>query len=774
MAGGEIDGSLQDRNGRNLISLRHWVKVLLGRVDRRFTKHHSFLFVLYNIILRREILVARTYMVNEVDCNVFKELNEEQKKTLGEVLSGEKKAFNVKDSKVRRANNLVRKLGRHVPKNAHMMAARRRGISNGKLVMFGAPNFFLTVNFDSEKHILFLAFAGAREWGSEELMAQFELPNWKIPVSGEKRTSFQHGTTLFERQIIGASDPVALAASFDHLVRGMILYLFQFELNAEKRAGFIGYEDAYPGIFGRVKYFDLQTELNFRRLLHSHTSMQLWEYNAEVIQAKLQDPEFKEQLVSYIDSISDARIVPGLDYNSFKGEGKAEARFDREENKRGRSENYHGKKRKWQKVRMLETLHEPLGMTIPPLLRVEETNEGCLPVDETEHEFDKQFLESIATLKREYQMHNCTFTCFKTLKARQDRKCRLRHDRLPVRSSTDIEVETGRVKLRRDVKRMVETNLSLLYCSSCNSKAEFLPAHKALAASCYVYKYTIKLNGNAPVDIAWLQNKIGRRLHDEEAGGKKIVGSLAMSVLGSLQFAGSEVAQALMEIPDYYSSHETASLDWFSIIKVLNQQCHLSIEEFGLQDHSLSLSYYVETNKGYATRLFSENYTYLEETKLSPYEIVMCYEKRCLSRTKNIKNMYKLKFNKRHMDHKTHCMVRRKGIAVPVLQAPFGMPREADHMFKLFIVVVFSNFGITMLKLGKSGGNIDYAMVDDLYNNLVNEKEWIRCAVENILDSERANDAAADERRKKIEERTMGNMTQRNLSLRTMTMRMRI
>ncbi|CAF4230958.1 unnamed protein product, partial [Adineta steineri] len=141
-------GAPQDSSRPVSVSLEQHIRYLLAYDDQRFEKHHSFLFVLFNIMQRRQacwnatLMASRPYFqdaASDLQTLTSKEIE-------AALITINKKTFSSVDNP--RINMLMRQIktvGGNVMGSAYSRAALRNQI-HGLIFNQGLPSIFMTIN----------------------------------------------------------------------------------------------------------------------------------------------------------------------------------------------------------------------------------------------------------------------------------------------------------------------------------------------------------------------------------------------------------------------------------------------------------------------------------------------------------------------------------------------------------------------------------------------------------------------------------------------------
>ena len=285
-------GAVKDSSRPVKIDFREHIRYLLSYADRRFEEHHSFIFVVFNILQRRtacvhaRLVTSRPYF--QKSAQLLESLSSKDI-TLALVNISKGAYTKVSDEKIGALMKHIKVVGGHVMGSAHMRSTLRTKI-HSLCFNIGLPSIFVTINPADTHSPVALYFAGV------------DLDLDKV-IPGAIGTSY-------ERAKIIASHPVATAKYFHCLIKSILKCLVL--------GGVLGPAQAY---FGTV-------ENQGRGSLHLHLLVWLrHDFTPAQLKEKIQDEDFRQNLLRYLEDI----IKEDLDqfrgdyfsalplYNSTKG-----------------------------------------------------------------------------------------------------------------------------------------------------------------------------------------------------------------------------------------------------------------------------------------------------------------------------------------------------------------------------------------------------------------------------------------------------------------------
>lgn len=250
------------------VSINQHIRFLLSYEDQRFEKHHSFMFVLFNIIQRRQACFNATLMASRPYFqDVAKDLQELTSKEVEMALVNvHKKTYtSISNPRIDVLMRQIKTVGGNVMGSAYSRAALRTQI-HALIFNQGLPSIFMTINPADIHSRVALYFAGV------DLDLDRIIPEI-IP-------------STYERAQIIASHPVATARFFNVLISSLL------ECMVEK------------GVLGPIKAYFGTVENQGRGSLHLHILLWL-DHNLTPSQLKdsIQNEEFRTGLLKYLEDI---------------------------------------------------------------------------------------------------------------------------------------------------------------------------------------------------------------------------------------------------------------------------------------------------------------------------------------------------------------------------------------------------------------------------------------------------------------------------------------
>ena len=263
-------GAFEDASRPVKISFKKQIQYLLSYHDRRFEEHHSFIFIVFNMLQRREaclharLMTSKPYFSRTADQIVSLKVDD-----IKEVLSNfEKNKTNAsgRNPQVNALLSQVKAVGGKVMGSAYSRSALRNQI-HGLIFNQGLPSIFLTINPADINSRVALYFAGV------DLDLDAIIPS-NLP-------------STYQRAEIIASHPVATAKFFHQLVTTVL----ETMITGEK-------------VLGPVKAYFGTVENQGRGSLHLH--MLIWldhNYTPAQLRENIKDEQFRNNLRDYLEDI---------------------------------------------------------------------------------------------------------------------------------------------------------------------------------------------------------------------------------------------------------------------------------------------------------------------------------------------------------------------------------------------------------------------------------------------------------------------------------------
>ena len=272
-------GGFEDKRRNKAVSLKAHVKHLFSLSDKRFQTHYSFLFTVFNILQRRELLLQTSLKVKKSAFAKFaKEFSMVSSEAVGEVLQRVEKGERVTASteEERRVFRLMKEVNLVTAKIPGSSASRvsMRNEIRALTITHGMPTFYITVN-PADTHNPIVKFLSGADIKIDEMLED-EIPK------------------VWEQSMLISSNP-SLGAKFFNL------YLKAFLRTV---LGYTGSDvNIEGGILGTVKAHYGCVEAQGRGSLHCH--MLVWIEGAlnpdEIRDKVMANAEWGKELLAYLD-----------------------------------------------------------------------------------------------------------------------------------------------------------------------------------------------------------------------------------------------------------------------------------------------------------------------------------------------------------------------------------------------------------------------------------------------------------------------------------------
>jgi hypothetical protein len=265
-------GGHQDIRRTENVSLRAWAKWTLKHHSRRFAKHPTFIFLLYDVIFLRQSSLGNLLQVKrgywDSVKHDFSTLTSTQLQQAAEDLQNRRPCSNPKIQQLMRD---VRLISTYTPESFGRKLVMRH-LLWGHIVRFGMPAIWFTLNPADLRSPLIMNLAGV-----------LEIPIPRSTADIIRRTA--------------VSNPVVVAEFFKLTMHA---FFTAFLRTGTGECGILGDVSNYAGV----------VETNGRGMLHLHGFLWLTgNIDFPVLRQKLlSDSEFKDRVIEYLQSIIQASI----------------------------------------------------------------------------------------------------------------------------------------------------------------------------------------------------------------------------------------------------------------------------------------------------------------------------------------------------------------------------------------------------------------------------------------------------------------------------------
>ncbi len=262
-------GSPHDLNRQQKTCYKKHIQYLLSYYDKRFERHSSFIYVVFNILQRRnacykaKLMMKQPYAYNYAEL-ISKIQSKDVEEALKLITNKRKEPVEISEN-VRRLVKQIKTVAGIIPGSAQSRSLLRNNI-HAMIYCKGLPSIFITMNPADTKSPVALYFAGVH-----------------LNLENIIKESFPDA---YERSQIVVSNPVAVAKYFNYLIEAILSTLIMGDI--------LGPTDSY---FGTV-------ESQGRGSLNLH--MLIWlahNLKPSDINALIHDPEFRKNLLSYLEDI---------------------------------------------------------------------------------------------------------------------------------------------------------------------------------------------------------------------------------------------------------------------------------------------------------------------------------------------------------------------------------------------------------------------------------------------------------------------------------------
>jgi len=276
-------GGFEDPSRPTALSFEHQAKYYLCISDRSFRYHYSFIFVVLNILQRRQAHLHTSFTVKKANFNsVARQLTSVSPQVLKHLAVQLERESNLSNLSTEEQNAL--KLLRQV----NTLSARIPGSQASKIFIqneirnyygyFGLPHIFFTFNPSAAHSPIFQVMCGD---------TTVDLSD-RLPCIPEGRL----------RAIRLAQDPVAAAEFFQFSFECLFCYLFGWDFKK-------GQSTMQGGILGHIRAFYGMTEFTERGGLHGH--FLLWlvgGLNPSQLHDRLRgDDQYQKQFFSFFEDV---------------------------------------------------------------------------------------------------------------------------------------------------------------------------------------------------------------------------------------------------------------------------------------------------------------------------------------------------------------------------------------------------------------------------------------------------------------------------------------
>ena len=544
-------GAPYDSSRPIAISLNQHIRYLLAYDDQRFEKHHSFMFVMFNVMQRRQacwnasLMASRPYFRDTA--SDLQTLTSKEIETA--LISATKHTFSsITNPRIHMLMKQIRTVGGNVMGSAYSRTALRTQI-HALIFNQGLPSIFMTINPADIHSRIALYFAGI------DLDLDKILPE-AIPCT-------------YERAQIIAAHPVATARFFNVLISSILKCMVE------------------NGVLGPIKAYFGTVENQGRGSLHLHILMWL---DHDLTPARLkeltQNEEFRNGLLSYLEDII-KQDLSNFDFEISETNGKSiflstilklptyssvflvherQQTFDSiSNNELGLTSTESMKDaRLVLKKFVLHLDSEQCDSSTPTLIP------SIMPIPHPlMPNFASNFKKDVVQLVNSSNIHRHTSTCYKYSKKHGNPTCRMRMPRR-IENASSINVESGEIKL----KRLHETinNFNEYIISACRSNMDIKYIFSGSDAKALVYyitdyvtKSSLSFHDTFSLVLKAVQSIEKQKLNTDavvnaEEKSRRLVLRCYNTLASQQELSSTQVASYLMGWPDHYTTHDFVNL----------------------------------------------------------------------------------------------------------------------------------------------------------------------------------------------------------------------
>ncbi|CAF1202328.1 unnamed protein product [Adineta ricciae] len=516
-------GAPYDSSRPTEVPLGQHIRYLLAYEDQRFEKHHSFMYVMFNMMQRRQacwnasLMASRPYFrENATDLQALT-----TKEVETALINATKHTFSsVTNPRINMLMKHIRAVGGSVMGSAYSRSALRSQI-HSLIFNQGLPSIFMTINPADIHSRIALYFAGV------DLDLDKILPE-KIP-------------STYERAQIIAAHPVATARYFNVLISSILQCMVE------------------KGLLGPIKAYFGTVENQGRGSLHLHILMWLdHDLTPTQLKKSVENEEFRNGLIGYLEDIikqdlsnftSDASSIDILENQ----QSITSDRFDRTDPILNEMITGAANENANRSESTVTNLFPSMMPTPKPLMS----------------NFALYFKKDIIQLVCSSNIHKHTATCYKYSKTNTNPICRMRMPRR-IEKVSSIDIESGEIKL----KRLHETinNFNEYIISACRSNMDIKYIFSGSDAKALVYyitdyvtKSSLSFHDTFSLVLKAVESFEKQKLHidaslNAEEKSRRLVLRCYNTLASQQELSGVQVASYLMGWPDHYTTHEFVNL----------------------------------------------------------------------------------------------------------------------------------------------------------------------------------------------------------------------
>ena len=512
-------GGFENIQRTTRVSMKRHVKHLFNLSDRRFQEHYSFLFTVFNILQRRQLLLHSSLKVKQRNfrsvAHSFASVSPEAVHRVTEcVARGDWTSSNSNEE--RQVLNLMKEVN-VVTSNVPGSAASRIAMRNELRALMmdkGLPSFYVTINPADVYNPLVKLLAGS-DIDIDNLLSE-DVPKY------------------WEQSVLIAKNPAVAAKFFDIYMKAFISTILGYDPTHNNLDG---------GVLGVVKAYYGCVEAQGRGTLHCH--MLIWVEGGlnpnEIKQCVLNTDEdaqaFCRRLITFLDDTISNHVPPDPDPN----------------------------------LQIPSSEHHPCSVHG---LNVDDMDKLDVEALRTARKKDMHHIV------KQCQTHSHSATCYKYWKGPPDPKeCRFDLDEQNICPESYFDSQTGELHLRCLDGMVNNFNATMIEAIRCNMDIKFIGSGpSAQAVLYYITDYISKSQLKSHVAFAALElavNKLNN--HDDTKDditirAKRLLQKCAYAMISHQELSAQQVCSYLMEYGDHYTSHEFKNLYWTAFEKFINDE----------------------------------------------------------------------------------------------------------------------------------------------------------------------------------------------------------
>ena len=508
-------GGFENQHRCSPVSLKMQAKHFLNLADIRFQVHHSFTFIVFNIMQRRQILWQSGAKVKRGNfqhtAEIFAGISPDDIETVSNRFArgDHKTAYSESERRVLRLMKEVKLVNRHLPGSNAARLAMRNEI-RALMLSHGLPSFFITINPADVYNPLVKFLAG------DEINLDDLLPT-DVPA-------------YWDQSMLIAKNPVVAAKFFNIYIKAFINSILGFDA-----------ESTYvkSGVLGVVKAHYGCVEAQGRGTLHCH--MLVW------IEGGLDPNALKEKLLREPGGNFEQRLINYLNHAIQTSIPQCHEEVPPDP---------------------LDSYHPCL--TRGPVRRSQESEATYI------RRCEKDLSVLAEACQRHTHKATC-YKSWKG--PPHEKKCRFELSESNTVPFTSVDPETGEINMAKIDGMVNNFNSVMLKAIRCNMDIKFIGSGcLAKAALYYIMDYISKAQLKTHVAFAALETAMRKMGEPDDTDdnvasrAKKLLIKCANALVGLQELSAPQVASYVLELEDHFTSHKFRHLYWPSFESYLNRQ----------------------------------------------------------------------------------------------------------------------------------------------------------------------------------------------------------